>query len=747
MLYTRQIPDQIIATFLGGKDTWPNQTFKTVRYQPPQLQISKLGEALAPGLLFFTATSTDGSEETAPLIMTDTGELVWNGQQGKHGNLLVQTLDGNNVLSMWRGSGSADTAIAGHGYGKVEILDTTYTEIYTVCPELDLVTPNNTKYDCYADLHESYITERGSILVTAYNITTADLRSVGGPRNGWVYDPMFYEIDIKTNETLFHWSPTASGIPINATHQPLDGTGSSQSDPFDWFHTNSVQSIGTGYLVNSRHLWTTFLLNSTGGIKWNISGDTGGSFTLPKQNIFSWQHHPRAQNITSTSLELHYFNNANAGPPFNGTSPTTGLELSLDLTNFTVTVIRNLSDPNDALYADTQGSFTPLSNGNVFMGYGQIPKFKEFGPDGDSDVRMTVTFGDTKTQSYRAYRESWNATPSAAPDVYAENATAYMSWNGATDVTSWTVYTGTDGADLATAGSVDRSGFETSFGIAANATRVKVAAYAGDVFLLTNPKSTFLLSTSPSTTNTYSNMCFGYYRVYAGCHHIFDQVITCECYDGYDEHTGLCNTGDLYEEDPPLELDPAEIECPLCGGDQGQDGLRMLLDDTELSDDEEENREKGEDEEEGAYASGEPNTVAQAQAFQQAQALAHQPAQGEPDQDMLAPEEDYGEAEEEVEEEDDYTHIENVVFAQAQAIQQAYNTNQFEVEVHQLAYEPTAEVEAIEQEILARQERRRVFLANSNYHMSRGRQIQNAERRFVRQVVRDIRRQMRPRGR
>lgn len=79
--------------------------------------------------------------------------------------------------------------------------------------------------------HQAYVTDRGSLIVSAYNATPADLTSIGGFPNGWVLDSMFYEIDIKTQEILFSWSALNAGIPVNATK--LTAEGSSQESPLD----------------------------------------------------------------------------------------------------------------------------------------------------------------------------------------------------------------------------------------------------------------------------------------------------------------------------------------------------------------------------------------------------------------------------------------------------------------------------------------------------------------------------------
>lgn len=245
---------------------WPTQSFKTEPFTPPVFDISKSGADLAPGLLFITPTTeTTGSA----VIMTDNGDLVWSSDSGDFTNFVATTLDYEPILTYWSGSGTANVALAGHGYGMVHILDLTYTEIYTVCPNFGLVTLDNEQFECQADLHESYVTERGSIVVSAYNLTQADLTAVGGPADGWVWDSLFFDVDIKTGKTLFSWSALDAGISITDTKQPLSTSGN-ETDPYDWFHVNSVQSVGTSYLVNGRNVWTTYMVDSTGKIQWRL---------------------------------------------------------------------------------------------------------------------------------------------------------------------------------------------------------------------------------------------------------------------------------------------------------------------------------------------------------------------------------------------------------------------------------------------------------------------------------------------
>lgn len=267
---------------------WPYQIYKSAPFNPPVLDITTNGQPLAPGLLFLTpsdASSEGITKESAPLIMTDAGQLVWNGPIVIANNFRIASYQGKDILTYWTGS-STSAANIGHGYGNVTFLDSSYNEILVVCPQLGLVTPDNTKYQCEGDFHESFVTDRDTILVTAYNATETDLSSIGGPENGWVFDCLFFEIEPKTGEILFSWS-ALEHFPVTNTKQPLAGTGNNQSIPFDYFHINSVVNIGDKFLVNSRHLWSTYLIEPSGDISWTIQGETGGDFgPLPANGQF-----------------------------------------------------------------------------------------------------------------------------------------------------------------------------------------------------------------------------------------------------------------------------------------------------------------------------------------------------------------------------------------------------------------------------------------------------------------------------
>ncbi|KAK4691067.1 hypothetical protein P7C71_g5856, partial [Lecanoromycetidae sp. Uapishka_2] len=456
---------------------WPYQIFKSSPYNPPELQITTNGKPLAPGLLFFSPSEGGvgvAAKDVAPLIMTDTGELVFNGPSVAATNFRVAQYRGSPILTYWTGESTSGENI-GHGYGNVTFLDSSYNSILVLCPQLDLVTPDNVKFECEADLHESFVTDRNTILVTAYNVTETDLSAIGGPKNGWIFDCLFFELDPANGNIIFRWS-AIEHVSVRDTKEPLVGTGNNQSAPFDWFHINSVINIGDDYLVNSRHLWATFLITANGDIIWRLQGDTGGDFgALPANGHFSWQHYARPHHITNTSIRISYFNNFNQALD-NGTNPSNGLELQLTLPPNKASppvVLEQLLDTSDLLYADSQGSAQFLPNGNIFLDYGAIAVMREFGPSppNGSDLRWSARFAaDNVVQSYRGFKHEWHATPKTDPNLVVVAGSGgtgcsagYVSWNGATDVEAWVVYEGPDQSHLSRAGRVGFKGFETDF--------------------------------------------------------------------------------------------------------------------------------------------------------------------------------------------------------------------------------------------------------------------------------------------
>jgi len=145
----------------------------------------------------------------------------------------------------------------------------------------------------------------------------------------------------------------------------------------------------------------------------------------------------------------------------------------------TATRLQELADPNDAIYAVSQGNMEVLPSGNIVLGYGSVPTLKEF--DQTGKIVLSVSWGEAEAvQSYRNYKAEWVGKPSAKPDVFAcknGNVTeVYMSWNGATEHKTWTVFGGAVNSSLSEVASIDKTGFETRASVAQILGAVRVEA-------------------------------------------------------------------------------------------------------------------------------------------------------------------------------------------------------------------------------------------------------------------------------
>ncbi|GLI72751.1 hypothetical protein PoHVEF18_000933 [Penicillium ochrochloron] len=415
-----------------------------------------------PGYLFFTPKDVIRGNGY-PTIYSDDGQLVWQGPNANYSALQPQMLDGEPVIALWTGY-----AGKGFGWGHISILNSSYDEIHRVtlnCKEHNFVTGlEPMDFDSCIDIHESQFTDNGTILVTAVNVTQADLSSVGGPRDGWIQDGLIYEIDIKTNEIVFRWSAHEhlDEVPLSDVYAPLGGSGVNKTDPYGYPHLNAVYKYGNDYLVSSRYMCSVFFIAPNGTLNWHLHGRTGGDFHLGIGASFCYQHDVRfeSQNPERVTLSMH--NNDNTD--FTGaTSLTTGLVLDVELQGSKkVTVKSRMWDADEPVYAQSQGSYQVLGNGHTLQDHGATPKIEEY--DENGRIVMRARFGyDNTMQTYRVYRYPWVGRPSnkpsvvACPSIKSGKTAVYVSWNGATDVQSWKVFSGSQVKHTAV-----RNGFETT---------------------------------------------------------------------------------------------------------------------------------------------------------------------------------------------------------------------------------------------------------------------------------------------
>jgi Arylsulfotransferase (ASST) len=409
--------------------------------QPPVVTVTAQSAAVAPGDEFVAPYTGPG--QAGPMILDQNGGLVWFKPLPAHTsatNFRVQEYDGKPVLTWWQG----DVSVHGFGQGEDVIADSTYTDIAHV----------KAGNGVQADLHDFQLTPLGTALITAYDPILCDLSSVGGRADGGVTDGLFQEIDIKTGLVMFQWT-SLDHVALSESYTPP--TTTSPAWPFDFFHINSLDLEQSGnLLISGRNTWTVYDIDSqTGQILWRLGGKRS-SFAMGSGTNTAWQHDPRELPNGTISV----FDNG-AGPAIHGQSR--GIVVSLDPQQKKATLVSQIFHP-PPLLAASQGNMQALSNGDWFLGWGQVPDFSELSPAGQ--LLFDAHF-PAHTQSYRDFRFAWTGTPAHPPALVVQPAadgggTAYASWNGATLVASWRLLAGPAATSLTPVAQVARSGFETA---------------------------------------------------------------------------------------------------------------------------------------------------------------------------------------------------------------------------------------------------------------------------------------------
>ncbi|KAJ5490124.1 hypothetical protein N7453_010949 [Penicillium expansum] len=286
----------------------------------------------------------------------------------------VQKLDGKPVLTYFNDLGE---------YGIVQVLDESYQSIYNVSVTNDnykaFGSIDSSSFVSWIYMHENTVTFDGTMLVTGYNVTQTDLSSVGGPKNGWIADSLFYEIDFKTNEILFRWNALdhIDQIPLDHVQPfyPVKDWGHISSSPYGYFHINSVDKFQDGtYIISSRYYCSLFKIAKDGSVDWTLQGQAGGDFEI---NGISYQHNARIHDEAEDGFVPSIFNNANSDVQ-NGTDHTEGILMNVSLATREVSLVQDLHDQRDEIFSTSQGTTQFLPGNHVLMGYGSNPKIKEY---------------------------------------------------------------------------------------------------------------------------------------------------------------------------------------------------------------------------------------------------------------------------------------------------------------------------------------------------------------------------------
>jgi hypothetical protein len=398
----------------------------------PALTVTRKERGASTDPIFIAPYNAPNAQAGAVIVNGD-GQPVWENPLADRVtmNFQVQSYRASPVLTWWEGE-----IELGHGVGEYVIADTSYRTIRRVQARRGL----------RGDLHEFLITPRDTALLTSYVVTDADLSSVCGSRVGSIQDAVFQEIDLNTGRVLLEWH-SLDHVALTESYAPV-------SADWDFFHINSVavDSDG-GLLVSARSTHTVYKLDRSGSIVWRLGGRRS-DFQMGPGTAFAWQHDARRQGDGTLTV----FDNG-ATPAVERRSRA--LILNLDEDAMTTSLAHQYT--HRRVLAGSQGSVQLLENGNVFVGWGEVPRVSEF--DRSGRLLFDALLGDAY-ECYRAFRLPWSGCPAQAPAIalvpHGHDVTAYASWNGATGVHAWQLLAGARQDTLGAVASTRSQGFETS---------------------------------------------------------------------------------------------------------------------------------------------------------------------------------------------------------------------------------------------------------------------------------------------
>ena len=438
----------------------PTQHFRSrPDLRPPVVHIRVPAHGTAPGYIFLAPKMAVA--QAGPMIMDNRGELVWfHPLKFTKGvtDFRVQRYRGKPVLTWWRGRLSN----VGVGNGWYAMYDSSYRPLAEVRPGHGLV----------GDVHEFRLTSRGTALMTIYHRRHADLTSIGGPKDGLIWDGIVQEVDIATGRVLFEWhSFPEIGIRESYSNPPKKQLGT-KPFPYDYIHINSIYEEPNGnLLISGRNTHALYEVSRrTGKVLWRLGGKKS-DFRLGPGARFAWQHDAQRQLDGTITM----FDNGSAPPVEKFTRV---LVLHLNMATNRVTLLRSYHHPKKLL-SPFEGNAQFLPDGHVFVGWGGWPYVSELAPSGR--VLFDAYFGHGKNpgadaDTYRAYRFVWHGHPTDPPAIAVAGGKVYVSWNGATDVARWQVLVGKANDDLLVVASAKKDGFETAIPFRAKGRFIAVQA-------------------------------------------------------------------------------------------------------------------------------------------------------------------------------------------------------------------------------------------------------------------------------
>lgn len=223
---------------------------------------------------------------------------------------------------------------------------------------------------------------------------------------------------------------------------------------------------------------------SPGSILWRFGGEGAlqKDFKMVGNWTFSRQHHISFLGYggqDGRKLRVSLFSNGweiRNEEGFRGRA-SSGQIILLDEDSMEAELEHEYVHPTRAL-SIAQGGMHVTPQGNAIIGWGTVPEISEFAENGT--LLFHARFAGEKGENYRAYKFPWQGNPTSSPKLVAyslhcgNQATqeetgqqtplmAYVSWNGATEVTHYRFYVSNSlRGPYTSAGKFARTGFETT---------------------------------------------------------------------------------------------------------------------------------------------------------------------------------------------------------------------------------------------------------------------------------------------
>ena len=419
---------------------------------PPKLQVQlpRKADNPLPGYIM----AANFLDLTKPPLVGQSGPMMLDGDlepvffKPLDTDLVAANLDtyvyrGKPVLGWWEGDVEATGEV---NSGTIRLVDQQYKPVATIQGEGDWI----------ISLHALQI--RGNLAyVSANRNEEADLSDEGGVSHGVLVNSALQAYDIRTGKLVYTWEAkdhVAEGE--SETQPPPNGF------PWDAYHINALQLVGPDRaLVSFRNTSAGYMIDlKSGKIIWRLGGKRS-DFAIPPAARFEWQHDLEMVGPdTVTLFDNHCCEITGAGEFLDATGPSRALELKLDQSTKTASVVNEL-DHGSSFQSQYMGNRQSLPNGHTFVGWGQVPFLTEY------DEKGKIVFDGalpTPNLTYRSRVRKWVGRPATPPAAALEDGKVYVSWNGATQVRRWRVIAGSR-----TVAQSARKGFETAIPVPSGA--------------------------------------------------------------------------------------------------------------------------------------------------------------------------------------------------------------------------------------------------------------------------------------